>query len=328
MIWRPSILAALGLSLGSCAVNTPNDHLSPPPSETPGARLGSMAAPALINGLPIDEARLNQRLREIGGALALEEITLDAQLRRRFSSLQLALPPAAIQAERDLFIETLASESRTAPEHVAALLESLRSSRGLGPERFEALIVRSASLRLLVRDSVQVSPESLALAYQLESGPRCRIRLLTIPSAARAAEIRAALTPSAPPIDPAALPVLFAEQALLHSVDAQAAAGGLLPNVSPSDPSLAPAIRSAIAAMSPGTVSDVLGVEGGFALVLLESRSPGSELTPERRAEIDTRVQRRFERLAMNELANHLLAEANVVVLDRSLRWSWEHRPN
>lgn len=74
-------------------------------------------------------------------------------------------------------------------------------------------------------------------------------------------------------------------------------------------------------------VSEVIAVPGGYALVLVESRTPGEELTAARRTQIEARLRRRLERLAMNNLADSLLAEAKVVVFDPSLRWSWEHRP-
>ena len=85
------------------------------------------------------------------------------------------------------------------------------------------------------------------------------------------------------------------------------------------------AIRTAVDALSPGMLSDVLALDRGFAIVLIEEKRPADAATLDAvRPDIERQLRSRQQRLAMDKLARSLMAEAQVMVTDSSLAWIWE----
>ncbi|MCE7973026.1 MAG: peptidylprolyl isomerase [Leptolyngbya sp. PLA1] len=289
------------------------------------AGVGFFAAPpaAIVAGSSVSEADLLPPLAEAAGAIVLEELTLRKALESELAGEGLSVSPAQIEAERSLLIRTVAAESRASEAQAEEMIAGMRRARGLGESRFAGLLWRNAALRALVAPRATPTPEDMALATQLEFGPRFRARLLVTRSAAEAAravdDVRAA---------GAAAPMRFAEHAFLRSIDASGPRGGLLVDASPADGALPPLVRTALTSLSPGDCSDVLSVDGGYAVVLLEARTrePRVPSAPELR-ELESKVVMRIQRLAMDRLARTLVDRTEVSVMSDPLRWSWERRP-
>jgi hypothetical protein len=279
---------------------------------------------AIVAGTPLSWSDLAPHLAETAGATILEELALDNALRSRLARENMELTPSDIEAERLSLLAAIADEAATSPQGAGQLLDSIRSTRGLGPRRFNDLLRRNAALRKLIQP-VEIPEQDLAAALELEFGPRYRIRIATYTTLAHAAEARARLHPD-PPCSPAELPFHFAEEALEHSTDRFAPRGGLVPDASPVDPALPAGVRSALPDLTPGEVSEVIAVDGGYALVLLESRTEGRTPTDAQRARVESRLRRRFERLAMDALARDLVTQTKVIVTDESLKWAWDRR--
>jgi parvulin-like peptidyl-prolyl isomerase len=276
---------------------------------------------ALVGEKPVALDDLSAQMAELAGAVALRELALDAALDRELAAANMRVGPAEAARERELLLTNLSEESRVSGDQAERLLERVRANRGLGPVRFEELLSRNAKLRALVRDDVVITPELLDREFALQTTARARIRLLLASGQRDAAIARERVLGAPAGLRSAA----FAEEAIARSTDASAPAGGLVPAIHASDPAVPGAIRSALATLRPGDVSDVLAVEGGFAVGLLESDAPAAmSADGASRAVIERRLRGRLERLAMDALAERLVRESNVRVLDGSLGWSWE----
>jgi hypothetical protein len=317
----------------------------------------NLPPPALVQGTPVTNTDLTARLEEAGGSIVLEEIALDRLLDKAIAESQIPVPQRDVEAEQELFVQTLAEEAKLTPDQALLMMNDLRKSRGLGPVRFADLLARNAKLRALVRPTVEVSPEEVAQSLAAEFGPRARLRVITVPTQARAMEIKHSIVdglnpvaiPPAPdtgppaaadaprdpmsrptrfsPDDRATVTLRFSQAALESSTDSTAPRGGLVASISPADQGLAPPVRKELEHMLPGDISGALATDRGYTLVLLESVTDGQGTpTDQDRARAEARVRFRKERVAMDRLARQLLGTAQVSAMDPSLRWSWETR--
>ncbi|MCC6951856.1 MAG: peptidylprolyl isomerase [Phycisphaerales bacterium] len=286
---------------------------------------GSSTAPpaAIVAGSAVSETDLLPALAEAAGAVVLEEFTLREALEAELAGEGLSIGDGLVQAERGLLVRTIAAESRASEAQAEEMIASMRRARGLGDIRFEGLLWRNAALRALVSPKAKPTPEDITLATQLEFGPRYRARLLVTRSADDATralrEVRTA---------GAGAPAVFAEHAFRNSIDPSGPRGGLLIDASPADAALPPLVRTALVSLAPGECSDVLSIEGGFALVLLESRTREPRVPDDAELrELEAKLLVRVQRLAMDRLARTLLERTEVSVMSDPLRWSWERRP-
>lgn len=279
---------------------------------------------AIVAGRTLPVAELDAALLEVAGGLVLEEAVLDAAIAGRLSAGGIGVAAQDVERERKAFSDALRDEAGASDEQAGVLLERVRRSRGLGPVRFEALLRRNAGLRALVGELPAPEAADVKRAMAIEFGPRCRARVLTVESPTEANAIRLRLSQIEKPDQ---LVAVFAGEAVAHSTDAARNAGGLLPNVSPDDPGVAGVLRPALQSLEPGRLSDVLGAERGYSLLLIESRVPGREPTAAERERIEAKLRHRMERVAMDRLARELLDGAKPIILDASLRWSWENPP-
>lgn len=296
---------------------------------------------------PLWPRDLAPALSEAAGALVLEELILDRSLALALRRAGLTITRADIERERTLLIDTIASDSGTDGNAAARSLNAIRAQRGLGPARFEALLSRNASLRALARSEADTrraaattrtgegaqaaaTEDAFRNFLDQEFGGRVRARVIVLPTADAATRLRdRILTESARAPQPdAARRVAFAEAAFEESIDPSTASrGGLLGPVSPSDPTLAPAIAAALRTVEPMQLSGVLSLERTFGLVLVESRDQGRAPTKEEASTARERFNLRREREAMDALARRLVAGPNPTIFDEHLNWSWESRP-
>lgn len=292
------------------------------PARPSGPRGGGDDRPvAIVGESPVAFADMSLQMAELAGGVALREFVLDAALGREIASAGVRVGPAEAARERELLLSNLAEESRVSGDQAERLLERVRVSRGLGPVRFGELLYRNAKLRALVQNDIAITPELLDREVMLQTTARARIRLLVTVGQREAAAARERVVSAPTGLRSAT----FAEEAIVRSTDASAGAGGLVEAIHASDPAIPAAIRAALAGMQAGDVSDVLAIDGGFAVVLFEGQAAAAmpEGTP--RAAIERRLRGRLERLAMDALAQRLLRESNVRVLEGSMAWSWEN---
>lgn len=221
--------------------------------------------------------------------------------------------------------------------------------RGLGPVRFEGLLWRSAALRMLSRESVAAADEGeIRRLYEVRFGPRARVLLMSgatagdVGTARREAldaayAMRRAVEENVPegggervktkPTG-AMLRLAFAETAMRRSTDASAPVGGVVEPFSLEDSAYPLALREAVRKANEGELTEVFSLgQGGAGIALVLSKGEAVKDAPtfeQERGKLEREDRRRRERLAMDELANRLLAMEGVSVMDRSLAWSVE----
>lgn len=259
-------------------------------------------------------------LAETAGAIVLEELAIDHALERELASRGIETPEALIKAEVEQ-LKTMLGGIGSSEEISSDLLERVRSSRGLGPARFRALLVRNARLRALVRDDIHLSDEELSEAFQTRYGPKVVCRIIVTGTEREAADVRRTLTSES-----LYLRERFASEAMKHSLDESGTRGGLLNALSLSDPNYPTIVRKTLERLAPGEVSPVIGLDKGYALLLLEETIPAETPPEDARDKVAAHLRMRKERLAMDRLAKSMLQTAGVSVSDESLRWSWSRR--
>ncbi|MFN0012518.1 MAG: hypothetical protein ACKVS8_12840 [Phycisphaerales bacterium] len=332
-------LAACGLGLAACgggdasatrATRDPQSRTLAPPAGTPSARPAAM-----VDSEPVEWSALTPLLAEAAGGAVLQEIVLDRRLERELALRSQRVGDAEIAAERDRVRAALAAGPAAVglqaldADQAQTATDAVRRARGLGDLRFEALVRRNASLRLLVKDEVRIDEANVQLAHAIRHGPKLRLRLITTNTQAEAQAARAQLATEEPD-----LAGRFSRLAQRVSTDPTGRGGGVLGLVSPADPSYPMVIRQAAegvlqagasgaAGSGPG-LTPVLALERGYGIVLVEERTAGSGVSLDAaRPDLEREALLRAQREAMDRLAVSLISRGGVVVLDRTLDWSW-----
>lgn len=339
--------------------------------------MGSKADKGTVVLIDREEATMGgiwAHLAEASGGLVVEEEVLRVRLAGELGRRGLAVGPEAIAAERRLLEEAVvASGAGASPpndrgglrdpdpaewdvDRATRAVRTFCRQRGLGPVRFEALLWRSAALRLLTRDAVGTEDEGeIRRLYEARFGPRVRVVLISGATTTDVGTARRevldlafgmlrssgeapgevggeqATKPKAaakPTLTPAMLRLAFAEVAMRRSTDASAPVGGLVEAFSLEDSTYPLAMREAIRKAPVGELTEVFSLgRGGAGIVLVIAKDEVNKGVPSfdsERPKLEREDRRRRERVAMDELANRLLAMEGVSVMDRSLAWSVE----
>ncbi|MCC7407176.1 MAG: peptidyl-prolyl cis-trans isomerase [Phycisphaeraceae bacterium] len=300
----------VGLTLVACSSDRSALNASSP-ATGPTASTGGAAV--ILSGRTISWSELQVPLVEAAGGPVLVEVILDHLLAQRLSEHALTITPEQIEAEKQIVLSELSPNA----DQAQTLLNQVRQQRGLGPDRFSRLLRRNAAMRLLVQDQVQVPESLIRQAYEFEYGPRYVARLITVQSLADAAEARRRIDAGEP----------FMDVAIAMSTDASAAQGGLLPAISPLDPTFPAAVRQVLAKLEVGQVSDPLALGTGMALLKLERKIDAQKVNFDDVKDRMTLVaRRRVERNLMEQLAAGLIRDSQVLVLDPALQKAWNQQ--
>lgn len=312
-------LIASGLALGGCE---DQPHIT----TRPAVRTADPAPVVLVGGIPIADDQLRARTGELAGGVAIEELVLERMLADACRREGIEIDDASVEHERADLVDAVIRDSDRERVPADELLKMIRAQRGLGPVRFGALLRRNAMLRALVRDQITVGDDEVRLAHAIRTGERRIVRLIAAPTRGEAAAARARL---ADVPDPAGITQAFADEARRVSTHPSAPAGGSLGEVSPLDPAYPEALRVAIGETNPGELTAIfpIGHAWGFGLVeRVIAGAADAELSSQRAGEIRAEIRRRRERLEMERLAERLVREAEVTVVDPSLGWSFRTR--
>ncbi|MCW5764355.1 MAG: peptidyl-prolyl cis-trans isomerase [Phycisphaeraceae bacterium] len=298
-----------------------------PPGTEPSAR-----PVAIVDDVAITWNDVRPALCEAAGAAVLADAVLDARLARRAAARNITVVERDLARERDLLLERLPAQDA---DRAAELLAALRRARGLGDARFPALLRRNALLRALVSDRVLINEAVLRQAYAVKYGPRTVARVIAVATQQEAAEIHqaiaraaaAARSAAAAPDDESVPAWVFGQFAAERSRDASAVRAGQLEPFSLDDPDTPAALRSAAATLAVGRMSRVLALDSGFAILLVTGRTPAADVPFESvRDALEAEIRLRQQRMLMQDLAERLLAEPGVSVMDRDLGWAWRSR--
>lgn len=320
---RSALLLATLLCLTACSGGGGSafDGLEPPrgprDARTPTS---SEETVAVVSNRTIPASAVFPSLGEAAGGEVLEEVILDHLLAERMTREGYTLSEEDIEREGELLRRSLARASGADPRQAGDLVNDLRSQRRLGPVRYRNLLRRNAMLRTLVRDSINIDEGQVELIYQVVHGPRVRARVIVVADEREAIALRRqlAVTPE---------PGRFAELALQRSTDPSGALGGLLEELSTLDPAYPATVRGVLNELNEGEISDVVAIDNGYAVLLLEERIPPDGVRYESvRDELYGDVRLARERVEMDRYARNLLNNARITVFDDSISWSWQTR--
>lgn len=274
---------------------------------------------AILDGSPIRVSDLWPASAETAGATALEELVLDRGLARLAEVRNVSIAPAQAELERSAIVAAISAEVGADESLADQAMARVRTARGLGPARFAALLNRTALMRALVRGDVSVTDAEVAAEVELAIGRQVRAIVAMFSTEKEAAEVRAGLV-----AESGERLVRLSAIARARSIDESARNGGLVGPLHPQDPRVPGTLRPVLESLAIGEVSPVLAADGGFAVIMIESRTEPIEPTDEARAKARSSVQQRKERIAMDALARRILSESSVEIMDESLRWTWQ----
>jgi len=294
---RGSILLILMLFAVGCQSNGTSGTVAPRAAQSSNAKdRPAPATPvAYVNRRNVFTEDMRAELLEVAGGVVVREYVLDGLIRRQLSDRNLVVDQSDLDAEEQRMTRVLSSD----PNQASLLMRELRQRRGLGPKRYPQFLWRNAALRKLVKDEVFLEPAEVRRAYDLRYGKRYEVRLIVLPNASRASAVKRRAEAGEP----------FADLAPIH----------------PQDPTYPSSVRAVLPSLGVGEVSQPIVLEQGVALVQLQrvvpARAVQYEAVKDRLAQ-DVRLE--AEEARMRQLATALVSEADVIILDQGLTWSWE----
>jgi foldase protein PrsA len=268
---------------------------------------------AYVASQPITTQTLLTRLIQNNGGETLTEVVLDQMLQRRLAEQGLLISQDQIDAERRLLLEELSPD----PDQAVRLMKELQRSRGITQARFRQTLWRNAAMRAIVRPAIQIQPQMLQQAFEMEYGELLEARIITTATLREIQEVQSQLRNGG----------TFGDLAIRYSTDPSRDRGGLLEPLSHADPSYPAAIRNTLVSLEPGQVSPPVAIENGFAILKLERKIVGENVKfDDVKDTLTSRVQRQQEQIQMRQLARTLLSQAEVVVLDPTLKEGWDRQ--
>jgi parvulin-like peptidyl-prolyl isomerase len=248
---------------------------------------------------------------ERAGGQVLTEYILLVQIRRRLEEQDLTLTQKHLDAERTLMLRTLHEDKNQAQR----MLNTLRLRQGIGTQRYAQLLERNATMRLLLKDEVDVTDQALLREYDRRYGPRYETRLIVVQSAAVAAQL----------VSKAKAGRSFIDLAIANSTDESRAQGGLVGWISPADATWPKAVRQTIVGMKAGDISQPVALDSGFAVLQVVNKSEAQKVVFDGvKEELNAVITLNEQRRLMQQLMRVLLDEADVAILDAALKKSYE----
>lgn len=268
---------------------------------------------AFIAGRPVTAAMLYPRLIEHAGGQVLAEVILDQLVDQQLAQRGLVISPDMIQQERQLLLDELSSD----PNEAVRLLDSLRQTRGITAGRFNRTLRRNAALRRLVRDEVEVTPIMLRQAFDLQYGQKYEARIITAATLGDMQRVIRLIEQGGS----------FMDVAIEHSTDPSRAQGGLLSPMSLADATYPAVVRDTLATLDEGQVSQPVAIEQGYALLKLERKIAARKVKfDDVKDDLVQSVMRQNQARQMRLLARSLMEQADVLVLDPTIKQSWDHQ--
>jgi len=265
---------------------------------------------AVIDGYQLKLEEFAPALIEAGGSDVLAEAILLRVVNDRLGQGGVEINQEQIETERKIILQSLSRN----PDEAEKLLGQLRRERHLGPQRFSTLLKVNAALRQFVRDEVSVTDAEIRLAFDRVYGPTFEARLIIVATAREAASIA----------DQVLNGESFINLAINHSTDSSRVVGGLLPPINLLDASFPKAVRDVLTELEPGQISRPILLARGFGILRLERKIDGGvETFDDVKNELQQWLFHRGEKIEMAKLAKQMLAEADVVIFDRTLHRIW-----
>lgn len=268
---------------------------------------------AFLYGKPIRIGDLLPSLIEIAGIEALGEAVLDRQLQLKAEERSISITEGDIQKERELLLSTLSQDANEA----IRLLDELRQRQRLGNVRFRSLLKRNALLRVLIQEEIGITDAEVARTFEYIHGEKRQARII----------ITSRITDADVALKQLQEGKSFSALAVDVSTDTSASRGGLLPLISNVDPTWPLVLREELWKLQVNQISRPLMIDGDFAIILLEKIFVKDNVYFEdAKVEMQELTRSNQERLHMQQLADQLITDARITIVDESLKKAWEER--
>lgn len=279
---------------------------------------------AVVNGHPITRGRVMELLLAAHGPGILEQLVVHDEAVRLARERGLTVSEADVEREYDRALRRLIDPlaSVTAPdfdrEEAERVLAAILAERNISRDEYRLGIRRNAYLRAIVQSEMQIGEADLRAEYERRFGERLRIRHIQLATQGAVARVQEELRQGRD----------FAEVARRHSANAASAAqGGLLDPFSSGDEQLPAALREAAERLSVGEVSAPVRVGEWYHVIRVEERLPAEHPDWNTvRSDLERTVRDRRSDEAMQQLYTHLFEQADIRVLDPTLKRAFQQR--
>jgi hypothetical protein len=273
---------------------------------------------ATINDRDINNKAFYDMLMQVAGYRVYEEVR-DWVLIQQACTLA-GIPTndenfkKAMQAEVDRTIEGISQETKrtgnqiTDRDQLGRILNQTLAQRGITQSEFMLGIERAAGLRLLSKGHVEVTPDELKQAFTATYGEKAEVDLITVPTQARAADVRDMINKGKKPLE--------VGQALGLQVQSV--------TISKNADQIAQ-LRDIIFRLNPNELSAAIPAPNGngFVLAYLQKKDPADPTArfedPTIQKQLHDRVFGLKEQEWMNNHLNTLRSASNIKINDPTL---------
>jgi hypothetical protein len=258
---------------------------------------------AIVDTQAIRKDELWPALMELGGNEILREHVLTLQLESALTHQGLAVRTSDLQVEEKL-LSTLKSAVNNAS------IDEILNNQGYGVMRKSKLLWRNAALRKLIQDKITLSDEAVLRMYSIVYGPKYPTQIIVLSTLEEANKVVKRLHQGDH----------FSDVAIDVSIDPSASSGGHVNSISTSDPIWPAPIREVVSKIEINSISNPIFI-GDRWVVLKLSDSPTSSTVAfeEVEAEMIQLARIAQERFFMEDLAETLLQESNIKIMDKDL---------
>ncbi len=255
---------------------------------------------ATVNGEQISRQELAEECLRRYGAEVLESVVNKHLIWQACQAKGIQITDQDVEAE----INRLAGKFGLSPSR---WLTMLHEERDIAPEQYRREIIwPTLALRALAAKELVVTPDEMKKAWEVEYGPRVKVRAITVSSRESAEQLRAAA---------AANPENFGDLAKKHSEDQSASVNGLIPpirkNVGDEN------IERVAFGLQEGEISPVIQVANQYVILKCEKQLEGTYIAERFRQDAEDRIRDRVQeqklRGAAASLFQQLQQDARVV---------------
>ncbi len=262
---------------------------APPRPAATSAAQPKLTIVALVNGEEISRNELGRQCLWHHGEEVLESVVNRQLIEQHCLQNNVTVTDAQVQAE----IERVA---RNFGLPVDQWLKLLQNDRKIGPEQYAREIIwPKLALERLAASALDVSPQELQEAFEMEFGPAVQCRIIVCTERAKAEKTHAAAI---------ANPDDFGNLAKQFSDDASASSKGLIQPIHKHIGDVV--IERAAFAMQPNQVSDLLIVNNQFVILKCERHYPAQQVNFEA---VQERLSRAIRDRKLTDEASKLLVE-------------------
>ena len=178
-------------------------------------------------------------------------------------------------------------------------LTMLHEERDIAPEQYRREIIwPTLALRALAAKELVVTPDEMKKAWEVEYGPRVKVRAITVSTRESAEQLRAAA---------AANPESFGDLAKKHSEDQSASVNGLIPPIRKNVGD--EGIERVAFGLQEGEVSPVLHVANQYVILKCEKQLEGTYIAERFRQDAEDRIRDRVQEQKLRGAAASLFQQ-------------------